>query len=213
VAFSGPCGACDSRPHEMAAQRLRAAGTGMRWSIDGGMASPRPPARNRRRVERDGELSGCVVEPTVFSPGREQFVLELAPGARARVTQALDDEAPPPRPAYGQLAEIEARVRAPHNFNNPGSFDYTAYLARQNVYWTASMTRGSTPTILPGQCGWQLLGFVYALRTRALDRLEQLYKDDSYATGMMEAILIGETAGIQRVWTDGFRRTGPFMRS
>src|SRR5262245_16739176 len=29
-------------------------------------------------------LDGCVVDPTVFSPGREQFTLELAAGARAR---------------------------------------------------------------------------------------------------------------------------------
>src|SRR4051794_30774208 len=30
-------------------------------------------------------LSGCVVEPPVFFDGREQFILELDPGARARV--------------------------------------------------------------------------------------------------------------------------------
>ena len=52
-------------------------------------------------------LSGCAVEPIVLSPGREQFTLEVAPGVRARVTQALD-EAPAPRLAYGQIVEIEA---------------------------------------------------------------------------------------------------------
>src|SRR5579883_742893 len=31
-------------------------------------------------------LEGCVVEPTVLSPGRERFTLELAPHARARVS-------------------------------------------------------------------------------------------------------------------------------
>src|SRR6185295_8364761 len=36
-------------------------------------------------------LEGCVVEPTVFSEGREQFTLELDPGARARVTLGLRD--------------------------------------------------------------------------------------------------------------------------
>jgi ComEC/Rec2-related protein len=40
--------------------------------------------------------------------------------------------------------------------------------------------------------------------------LERLYAGDSDATVMMQAILIGETAGLQRAWTEGFRRTGTF---
>jgi competence protein ComEC len=126
------------------------------------------------------------------------------------VSQSLDEDSLPPRLSYGQRIEIEGRIRAPHNFNNPGSFDYAAYLARQNIYWTATMARGATPTILPGRCGSRVLSFVYGLRSAALDRIEKLYEGDSYAIGMMQAILIGETAGIQRVWTENFRRTGTF---
>ncbi len=160
-------------------------------------------------------LEGCVVEPTVLSPGREQFTLELAPEARARVSLALDDSPgdagqAPVALRYGQRVEIEARVRAPHNFNNPGSFDYAAYLARQKIFWTASMTRRSRPKILPGRCGSQFLAMVFALRCAALERLERLYAGDDYATGIMEGILIGESSGLRRVWTDNFRRTGTF---
>jgi competence protein ComEC len=129
-------------------------------------------------------LDGCVVEPTVFSPGREQFTLELADKARARVSLPLDDDpAPLQKLAYGQRVEIEARVRSPHNYNNPGGFDYTAYLARQNIFWTASMTRGSQATVLPGHCGSRFLGLVFTLRTAALEKLDQLYSGDPYNTG------------------------------
>jgi len=156
-------------------------------------------------------LDGCVVEPTVFSPGREQFTLELADKARARVSLPLEDDSTQlQKLSYGQRVEIEARVRSPHNYNNPGGFDYTAYLARQNIYWTATMTRGSEAAILPGRCGSRFLGLVFALRTAALERLDQLYSGDAYNTGMMEAILIGETSSLVRVWTDSFRRTGTF---
>jgi competence protein ComEC len=172
-------------------------------------------------------LDGCVVEPTVFSPGREQFTLELADKARARVSlplplddQADADSAPLQKLAYGQRVEIEARVRSPHNYNNPGGFDYTAYLARQNIFWTASMSRRSQATILPGRCGSRFLGLVFTLRTAALEKLDQLYSGDpyntgqynrgQYNTGMMEAILIGETSSLVKVWTDSFRRTGTF---
>jgi len=88
-------------------------------------------------------LEGCVVEPTAFSPGREQFTVELDPGARARVSLSLRDGDSPQRLDYGQRIQIDARIRRPHNFNNPGSFDYAAYLARQKIFWTATMTTGS----------------------------------------------------------------------
>ena len=157
-------------------------------------------------------LDGCVVDPSVFSPGREQFTLELAWKARARVTLPLDGDsaAPPQKLDYGQRVEIEARVRSPHNYNNPGGFDYAAYLARQDIFWTASMTPKSKAQILPGRCGSRFLAVVYSLRTAALERLERLYSGDAYATGMMEGILIGETSGLERIWTDDFRRTGTF---
>src|SRR5690242_11051976 len=74
-------------------------------------------------------VEGCVVEPTVFSPDRGQFTLEIAPGARARVSLPLDDNSPAPqRLEYGQRVEVEARFRTPHNYNNPGGFDYAGYL-------------------------------------------------------------------------------------
>ncbi|HWZ30669.1 MAG TPA: ComEC/Rec2 family competence protein [Bryobacteraceae bacterium] len=155
-------------------------------------------------------LAGCVVEPTVFSPNREQFTLELDPHARARVSLNLRDGDVPQRLDYGQRVEIEARIRRPHNYNNPGSFDYAGFLARQYIFWTASMAPGSHARVLPGQCGSRFMAVVFALRVAALERIESLYGSDTYSTGMMEAILIGETSKLEKIWTDDFRRTGTF---
>ncbi len=171
---------------------------------------PGPPPEIDAGYKETVLLEGCVVDSTVFSPGREQFTLELAPGARARVSLALDDPNTMQKLAYGQRVEIEARVRSPHNYNNPGAFDYTFYLARQHIFWTATMTRGSAARILPGRCGSQFMAVVYRLRTAALERLDQLYAGDNYSTSMMQAILIGESSGLERVWTEDFRRTGTF---
>jgi len=170
-------------------------------------AGPRPQidAGSRETVI----LAGCVVEPTVLSPGRQQFTLELVPGARARVSLPLEDERPLQRLEYGQRVEIEARARVPRNFKNPGSFDYAGYLARQKIFWTASMTRGSTARVLPGRCGWRPMAWIFALRGLALDRIERLYPD-AYTAGMMDAMLIGETSQLQKIWTENFRRTGTF---
>ncbi|MBZ5605281.1 MAG: ComEC/Rec2 family competence protein [Acidobacteriia bacterium] len=155
-------------------------------------------------------LEGCVVEPTVLSSDRERFTLELAPHARARVNLALGDGDTPQRLDYGQHVEIDARLRAPHNYNNPGSFDYAGYLARQDIFWTASMRAGSAARILPGRCGSRFMAAVFALRVAALGRIEKLYGSDTYSTGMMEAILIGETSRLEKIWTEDFRRTGTF---
>jgi len=154
-------------------------------------------------------LAGCVVEPSVLSPGRQQFTLELDPGARARVSLPLEDDAPPQRLEYGQRVEIEARIRPPRNFNNSGSFDYAGYLARQRIFWTASMTRGSTAHVMPGRCGLRPMAWIFALRGVVLDRIERLYAD-AYTSGMMDAMLIGETSQLQKIWTENFRRTGTF---
>ncbi len=155
-------------------------------------------------------LSGCVVEPSAISPERDQFTLELEPGARVRVSLFVREGAQPPILRYGQRVELDARVRATHNFNNPGDFDYAHYLARRDIYWTASARAGAPIRLLAGRCGSRFRGAIFALRTRALDQIERLYSGSLYETGMMQAILIGETSKLDKAWTEQFRSTGTF---
>jgi competence protein ComEC len=155
-------------------------------------------------------LTGCVVEPSAISVDRDQFVLELEPGARVRVSLYVPEGKQPPVLRYGQCVEFDARVRPTHNFNNPGEFDYVHYLARQDIYWTASARVTAPIKILPGRCGWGFMSAIYWLRTASLGRLERLYANQPYETGMMQAILIGETAKLDKVWTEQYRSTGTF---
>ena len=173
------------------------------------VAHPKPPAP---QLDAEGPviLSGCVVSPSALSADRDQFLLELEPGARLRVSLYIPEGQPAPVLRYGQRVELDARVRPTHNFNNPGDFDYVNYLARQNIYWTAS-ARANTPLrILPGRCGSRFMSAIYALRTAALDRLEQLYAGKPYETGMMEQCLIGESSKLDKVWTEQYRSTGTY---
>jgi len=155
-------------------------------------------------------LAGCVVEPPVFSEDRMQFVLELEPGARVQVSMYPREGVQPPALRYGQIVEVDARVRRTRNFRNPGSFDYAGYMARKHIYWTASMPSGATVNVLPGECGSRLRRAIYALRGAALDRLDQLYPDDSYNAAMMRAMLIGDSSRLEKVWIEDFRRTGTY---
>ncbi len=160
----------------------------------------------------DGEtvlLAGCVVNPTVFSPDREQFTLELAPRVAARITLNLKGDARLPL-AYGERIEAAAKIRSPRNFQNPDAFDYTGYLAAQHIYWTGSVTSPADIKVSGGRCGWRAMGWLYTVRTWALDRLTRLYPDDPHTAALLQATLLGETSGVDRRWTSDFRVTGTY---
>jgi competence protein ComEC len=155
-------------------------------------------------------LDGCVVSPPALYEGRDQFLIELAPGARARVTLSIKDGEIAPDLRYGQLVELQARMRRIRNFQNPGAFDYEGFSARSHVYWTAFTSAESLLTVRPGRCGSRFQAAVFALRVAALARIDRLYSGNPYATAMMEATLIGESTRMERIWTDHFRRTGTY---
>jgi competence protein ComEC len=167
---------------------------------------PGPPPRLNADSGETILLAGCVVEPPAILADREQFTLELAPDARVRVTASGDE---PPPLAYGRHVEIAARVRYPHNFRNPGAFDYENYLARRHVYWTAS-GRASDIKVGPGECGSPIGRWVAGVRTGIIARIDALYRADAYKNAMMQALLIGESSRVERLWTETFRRTGTY---
>lgn len=155
-------------------------------------------------------LTGCIVEPGFLAHEREQFTLELEPGARLRVSLYLKEGQEPPDLSYGQRVEFSGKPRRPRNYNNPGDFDNVAYLAHQSIFWTASVPAGEHVKVLPGRCGSRFWGFIYSLRMASLDRIESLYEGSPYDIAMMQATLIGESSGLEKVWTQDFRSTGTF---
>jgi len=171
-------------------------------------AHPAHPSRALSVADNTPAIfEGCVVDPALVAADRERFTVELAPGARAQVS--LSSHSDFPDLPYGTRVEFQGKVRRPHNYNDPGAFDAVQYLARQQVYWTAT---GDASTVhpLPGRCGNRLAGFIFAIRSAALTRLDSLYANDAYADGMMQAILIGATAKLDRMWTEDYRSTGTF---
>ncbi|MFL6417609.1 MAG: DNA internalization-related competence protein ComEC/Rec2 [Bryobacteraceae bacterium] len=168
--------------------------------------------RSPKLNAEDGDsllVSGCVSEPPVFSPGREQFTLDLAPRTSARISVNLKNGSGLPL-RYGQIVEATAKIRAPRNYANPGNFDYVAYLAKKNIFWTGSVSDPSDLRVLPGSCGNRANGVVYAIRTWALERIRKNYPDDPHTAALLEATLLGETSGVEKQWTSAFRITGTY---
>ncbi len=170
---------------------------------------PGPPPEIDAEAREVVILGGCVVEPPAVSGARERFVLELEPKTRAQVTLYTRPGESLPALRYGQNIELDVKIRKPHNYGNPGAFDYAHYLAERDIYWTASGAARSV-RILPGACGSPFQKFVMDLRASALDRIAHMYAGSSYQTAMVQAILIGQNYQLQRVWTDDYRNTGTF---
>ncbi len=160
----------------------------------------------------DGEtvlLSGCVTNPPVFSPNREQFTMNLAPRAAARISVSLKPEETLPL-RYGQQVEVAAKLRLPRNYQNPDAFDYVGYLAAQHIYWSGSASGTHGVRVIPGSCGSRVLGWIYSFRIWALGRLANLYPNDSQTAGLLQATLIGDSTNVERRWTNDFRLTGTY---
>jgi len=155
-------------------------------------------------------LDGCVINPPVFSPQREQFTLQLAPKAAARISVMTRPGESLRSIGYGERVEVAAKIRSPRNYQNPDAFDYTGYLAAQHIYWNASVASPSDIRPLPGRCGSRLVAALYAVRTWALARLEELYPGDPHTAALLKATLLGDTAGVERRWTSDFRVTGTY---
>ena len=154
-------------------------------------------------------FDGCVVDPALVGADRERFGIELAPGARAQVSLYAKPGDSFPALPYGTLVEFQGKARTPHNYGNPGAFDYVHYLARQTIYWSLSAS-ASTVHVLPGRCGNRFAGAIFRIRSAALERLDRLYPNDIYTNGMMQAILLGATAKLDKIWTEDYRSTGTF---
>ena len=174
------------------------------------LRQPGPPILLSDDPYRRLTLAGCVVEPPSVQPDRDQFVLEVAPGERVRVTLYLKEGEAPPGFAYGNRVEVDARVRRPKNFGNPGAFDYEGYLARRQIRWLASANGAGAVQVLPGECGSRWRSWLFALRGAAFDRIDRLYENDSYSAGMMRGVLLGDSSRMEKVWTESFRRTGTY---
>ncbi len=155
-------------------------------------------------------VRGCVVEPSVTARGWQEFVAELAPGARARVRVYYEESTPPPKLAYGRRVDITGKIRRPRGFWNPGAFDYRRYLERLGIYWTISVRSPADLELLPGDCGSRWWALVHRLRARAIRRLDQVFHSYPDAARLLRAALFGDTSSLEERWLDRFRETGAY---
>lgn len=179
-------------------------------ALDAGLrtaAAPEPAPVTPGEIQT---VQGCVADNGVYRDGRLRFKLQIGPEAAVYTTVVPHGDDPPPRlPLAGTRVSVEGEVRLPRSYNNPGSFDFASYLARQNVFWTVS-AKAAAYHVLPGTCGQAWKAVLGRIQQSGLDSLDRLYANDDYARGMMRGLLLGDASGIRDVWTQDWRRTGTY---
>ena len=91
-----------------------------------------------------------------------------APARRCRSLQSPDESFP--ALPYGTIVELEGKARTPHNYANPGEFDYVDYLARQWIYWNLSAAADTVFACCPDGAESALPAFIFGIRSAALSR-------------------------------------------
>ena len=102
--------------------------------------------------------------------------------------------------AYGDQVCLTGRLGSPPQGED---FDYRAYLARQGIF--AYMGNADLEVLATHQ-GNQALEWIYALRTKALECIYQLWPDPE--ASLLAGILLGLESGISEQVQASFRETG-----
>ncbi len=100
-----------------------------------------------------------------------------------------------------------AKLRSPHNYGNPGAFDYRGYLQSRGISYLGSID-AATMEILPGFSGSGMA----SVRSRAMRRLlvsvNALWTPRDAA--LTSAMLLGDTTGLEHQVSQDFQRTGAY---
>jgi competence protein ComEC len=170
-------------------------------------AAPRPPAPTdvvHLALPRSARVEGrLVASPTHWAPERTRLVVDLDRVDGEPRTGRVQIAVYGPFPAIleGERVSADVRLRRATGFRNPGTFDYAAHLARDDI-----LVVGTTEhvAILPGPpAPWHA-----RLRAAAVATMTQALPPVSAA--LLSGLLLGERGGLPPEIHDAFRRAGVY---
>ena len=108
---------------------------------------------------------------------------------------------------YGERLRFPARISLPRNYRNPGAFDYRGYLAENGIVALAS-TKAASVEVLPGFAGSRAELWRSRIHRSVIDKVHDLWPPRQAA--LMDAMVIGEDAFINRPTRADFQRSGTY---
>lgn len=111
---------------------------------------------------------------------------------------------------YGDVVESSVILRVPKPATNPGTFDWQAWLARQNIQFTATIRKLDTCRVLARHHGNPVIALSLRLRERFEQALHYGLEDEPELAGVLAGMVIGERSDIPADAYGDFQRTGVF---
>jgi competence protein ComEC len=107
---------------------------------------------------------------------------------------------------YGDYIRFQSKIRLPHNFGNPGGFDYEKYLRFRGILVRAFVNDAAGVVVLRRDTGNPLR----TLLERFRDRIRKLILETAPGTEgkIIQAMILGNQKEIPREVMEKFNRTG-----
>lgn len=135
------------------------------------------------------------------------FNIRLGIFAKQSADAAQSDHAELPIYRYGQRLRLLAKLREPHNYGNPGSFDYRTYLQDSGIS-ALGWTKLGDVELLSGFSGNWLEATRSRIHRRIIDEIHALWPPAEAA--LMDAAVVGEDAFLFRSTRVDFQRSGTY---
>lgn len=156
-------------------------------------------------------LTGTVVSRPASRSNRLNFLMAVerieAAGVSRPVTGKIRVTAVGTGRGFsrGERISFASRIREPHNFNNPGGFDYKRYLAFQEV-WTTAYTPLESVTLLSERPRNGIGNRIDRMRDRILELIDTTPAGEH--RGVLAALILGDRSRLSVETTVSFQRVG-----
>ncbi len=135
-------------------------------------------------------------------------------GIQVRFFREPDSGAPPSVRA-GDRVETLVKAQPPHNYENPGGFDYRLYLERQGIELTGSLRSADLLRLegLPAGAGGPSLRIrdrIARVRGRLLDTVDAMLAGSPGRAAVARAMLLGDRSFVDHERVEAFQKTGVY---
>ncbi len=174
---------------------------------------PRPGKDHIGNFHRSGKINveGMICDNPRVSPEKTELIVsasrilmngQYSPGSGRLLLNVRE-----PYPFhYGDYIRFQSSIRLPHNFGNPGGFDYEKYLRIRGILARAFVNDASRFVVLRKETG-------NSLRTR-IERFRDLIRKSIQGTApdpegkIIQALILGDQKEIPQEIMEKFNRTG-----